>query len=62
MNEWLNASLVEAADAIATKQISATELTTASVERAQQLNPTLNAFISLDPEGALAAADRADDR
>jgi len=60
MNEWLTASLVDAADAIATRKISARELTVASIERAQQLNPTLNAFISLDPEGALAQADQAD--
>lgn len=60
MNEWLGASLVDTAQAIADKTISARELTTACIERAEQLNPTLNAFISLDPDGALTQADAAD--
>ncbi|MGB7304293.1 MAG: amidase [Burkholderiaceae bacterium] len=60
MNEWLDAPLVDAARAIAGKQISSRELTLAGLARAEKLNPGLNAFISLDPEGALAQADAAD--
>ncbi len=60
MNEWLNASLVDVAQAIANKTISSRELTRASIDRAEKLDPILNAFISLDPQGALAQADAAD--
>lgn len=60
MNEWLAASLVDVAQAIADKKISARELTTACIERAEKLNPILNAFISLDRDGAIDQADAAD--
>ncbi|MFT6580586.1 MAG: amidase [Alphaproteobacteria bacterium] len=53
-------SLVDAADAVAAKKISARELTEACIARAEDAQPTLNCFISLDPEGALAEADSAD--
>ena len=53
-------TLVDAADAVAAKKISARELTEACIVRAQTMQPTLNCFISLDPEGALAEADAAD--
>jgi amidase len=38
-------------------QVSARELTEASLERIQALDPELNAFVHLDPEGALATAE-----
>lgn len=53
-------NLVAAADAVASKKISARELTEACIARAERLQPVLNCFISLDPEGALAEADAAD--
>ncbi|MBT5664247.1 MAG: amidase [Rhodospirillaceae bacterium] len=60
MTDPTHMSLIEAADAVAAKQISARELTQACIARAETLQPTLNCFISLDPEGALAEADLAD--
>jgi amidase len=48
-----------------TGQVSSTELVTAALERIEQLQPTLNAFVYIDPEGALevaSAIDRDDPR
>ena len=44
-------SLVELADAIATRQLSAVEVMTATVARAERLQPVLNCFISLQGGG-----------
>jgi amidase len=38
-------------------EVSSRELTEGSLERIQALDPDLNAFVHLDPDGALAAAD-----
>jgi amidase len=38
-------------------ELSARELTEASLRRIEALQPTLNAFVHVDPDGALAAAD-----
>ena len=53
-------SLVELADAIAARQLSAVEVMTASVARAERLQPVLNCFISLRAEAALESAAAAD--
>ena len=45
-----------AAAAIAAKDLSPVDLTQALLDRAAMLDPTLNAFIRLDGEAALAAA------
>src|SRR5208283_3252318 len=37
-------------------EISATELVQTALERIEELNPALNAFVEIDAEGALAAA------
>ena len=58
----INASLSELAQALAAKQISSIELTRLFLERAQRLNPELNAFVTLDPEASLAQARAADER
>jgi aspartyl-tRNA(Asn)/glutamyl-tRNA(Gln) amidotransferase subunit A len=57
----INASLSELAQALATRQISSVELTQLFLERAQRLNPELNAFVILDPEVTLAQARAADE-
>jgi amidase len=44
------------AQRIRTGELSARELTEASLRRIEALQPTLNAFMHLDPHGALAAA------
>ena len=49
-----------AAEAVRSGEVSARELVTASLERIGTGNGELNAFVHLDPEGALAAADRVD--
>ena len=53
-------TLCEAAAAIRDRRLSSREVVQAAVERAERLQPRLNAFISLDGDRALADADRAD--
>jgi aspartyl-tRNA(Asn)/glutamyl-tRNA(Gln) amidotransferase subunit A len=53
-------TLVGAADAIARGEISSVELTRALLDRAHRLNSTLNCFIRIDDEQALAEAAAAD--
>jgi len=53
-------SLVEVADAIAARRLSAVEVMTATVARAERLQPVLNCFISLEAEAAMEAAAAAD--
>ena len=57
----INASLSELAQALAARQITSVELTQLFLERAQRLNPELNAFVTLDPEVTLAQARAADE-
>ena len=53
-------SLVELADAIAARKLSAVDVMTATVARAERLQPVLNCFISLQAEAALESAAAAD--
>ena len=53
-------SLVKLADAIAARRLSAVEVVTATVARAERLQPVLNCFISLQAEAALESAAAAD--
>ncbi|MBS0542051.1 MAG: amidase, partial [Proteobacteria bacterium] len=55
---WLSAA--EAAAAIASRELSPVELMQALLARIDALNPRLNAFITLDAEQALAAAQAAE--
>lgn len=48
-------------DLLASGVTSSVELTTFFLDRAERLNPRLNAYITIDRRGALMAADRADD-
>ena len=55
----------ELATLVHTGQVSSTELVSAALDRIEQLQPTLNAFVHIDPDGALEAAaniDRDDPR
>jgi aspartyl-tRNA(Asn)/glutamyl-tRNA(Gln) amidotransferase subunit A len=54
------ATLVVAAAALAQGAVSAEELTRACLARARRLNATLNCFVRIEDEAALAAARRAD--
>lgn len=60
MNGICDRSLVDAADAIRAKEISALELTEASLARIEAAQPKLNCFIHLEAEQALASAREAD--
>jgi aspartyl-tRNA(Asn)/glutamyl-tRNA(Gln) amidotransferase subunit A len=59
-DEIAGLDLVEAAAAIRARRLSSEEVTRACIARAERAQPSLNAFISLDAEGALAAARAAD--
>ena len=58
----INASLPELRRALDARQISAVELAGLFLDRIDALNPALNACITVDREGALAAARAADAR
>lgn len=53
-------SLTEVAKAIAGKRLSSREVTQSCLDRIAQYNSRLNAFMAIDAEGALKAADDAD--
>ena len=58
----IHASLPELRRALDARQISAVELASLFLDRIDALNPALNAFITVDRDGALAAARAADAR
>lgn len=55
-------TLTEVADCIATGEVSAVEVAEVAIRRAEEMQPTLNAFISMDADDALAAARVVDAR
>jgi Asp-tRNA(Asn)/Glu-tRNA(Gln) amidotransferase A subunit family amidase len=50
------------AEQVRRRELSARELVEHALSRIEALNPTINAFVALDPEGARAAAADLDDR
>jgi len=58
----IDASLKQLSAALAEKKISAVELATLFLDRIEKLNPTLNAFVTLDRAKTLAQAAAADAR
>ncbi len=58
----LNASLKELSGLLAAKKVSSVELTQTFLKRIDELNPALNAFITVDAEKSLAQARAADER
>jgi amidase len=48
----------ELARMVRSGEVSATELVQTSLERIEELNPSLNAFVDVDAEGALATAEK----
>ncbi|UYO49780.1 amidase [Rhodopseudomonas palustris] len=53
-------TLTEVAQAIAAKKLSSRDVTQACLDRIARAQPKLNAFMAVEPESALAAADAAD--
>jgi aspartyl-tRNA(Asn)/glutamyl-tRNA(Gln) amidotransferase subunit A len=53
-------SIAELARRLKTRELSPVEVTGAAIERGERLEPRLNAFITLLPEAALAAAKQAE--
>jgi aspartyl-tRNA(Asn)/glutamyl-tRNA(Gln) amidotransferase subunit A len=53
-------SLTEVAQAIAQKRVSSREATQSCLDRIEQWQPRLNAFVAIEADEALAAADTAD--
>lgn len=53
-------SLTEAAARLRSRACSSEELTRECLQRIERLNPTLNAYITVDAKGAVAAARKAD--
>ena len=58
----LNLSLKQLSAALAKREFSSVELTQYFLQRAEALNPSLNAFITLNPNTSLAMAKQADAR
>jgi aspartyl-tRNA(Asn)/glutamyl-tRNA(Gln) amidotransferase subunit A len=58
--EILDLSLVEIADLLERGDVSSVQVTEAAIARARSLGPALNCFASLEPEGALVEAEKAD--
>ena len=54
MNELLKKSALELADMLAAGQITSVELTQACLDRIDAIEDRVNAFITVDREGALA--------
>ena len=57
--ELTSLTLAEAADKIKSREVSPVELTTASLNRIDELEPKLNAFITLCQDQALSVARKA---
>lgn len=62
MSDPAELTVTEASREIAAGRLSAVELTSAALARVERLNPTLNAYLRVNPEGALAQARAADAR
>jgi aspartyl-tRNA(Asn)/glutamyl-tRNA(Gln) amidotransferase subunit A len=56
VNDLTTLTLLEAADQLRRKRLSPVDLTQACLARIEQLNPSLNAFITVSAESALASA------
>ena len=60
MTDWIFHSAATTAAAIRNREVSAREVVQASLNRIEQVNPSLNAVVQMDAGRALAEADRAD--
>ena len=62
MTDFLNFDLCKTSVLVSSGELSATELTKASIDRAEALQPKLNSFISLEKDDVLEAAESIDKR
>lgn len=62
MKDLITKSAVQLAKMLRDGEITSTELTTLFLDRIEELNPRINAFITIDREGALKQASEVDDR
>lgn len=60
MTDLADLTLTQAAAKLRAREISSTELTQATLQRIEAVDPTLNAFLAVTKERALADAERAD--
>ncbi|GAA4832778.1 amidase [Garicola koreensis] len=60
MNELLDCSATELLRRLRTKEVSSRELVEAHLQRIEEVNPVINAVVTVDADGALAAAAEAD--
>lgn len=60
--DFRNETVAELAERVQSGEVSARELTRAALDRIEALNPEVNAFVAVNPEGALAEADDLDRR
>ena len=60
MAELTDLTITEALDKLGTRDISSVELTQAYLDRIEQLDPQIQAFLNLTPDYALSAAEKAD--
>jgi amidase len=58
MSELMHRPVTELAALVKSGEVTSTELVTASLERIEALQPALNAFIHIDADAALAAAEQ----
>lgn len=61
MTDWMKCTALEMGQALREGRVTSTELVEQSLARIDALNPTLNAFLAVDREGALATAKEVDD-
>ncbi|MFI7494498.1 amidase [Kocuria sp. M4R2S49] len=62
MDDLLELSATQMLALMRTRELSSRELVEAHLRHVEDVNPTINAVVTLDAEGALEAADRADRR
>lgn len=60
MEDFLKLSALQLAEKLRAGELTSEQLTQACLNRIEQLNPKLNVFVHLDPEGALETARRVD--
>ncbi len=58
----INSSLKQLGQQLASKQVSSVELTQAYLQRMAKLNPSINAYVTIDEQKTLAQAQAADAR